>query len=309
MPKPRWPSKEFVKQCYEKLAKDWANLDVKRDINYAGTENPAQSLDLLIPRKRNTDILPVIVFIHGGAWSSGDKAPWLINLADYAASGNYLVASINYRLSDEAIWPNQIHDCQAAIRWIKGNAKTLQIDPYRIGIWGRSAGGHLVSMLGTSWENSAIDGKLGAYSNLSTRVTCVVDSFGPIDFNISYETASDTWKEKYRNGKGAEAKLIGGSLLEKQEAIASANPITYIDQEDPDFLVIHGDADPLVDYRHSEVFHKELVAGGVKSTLITVKGGGHGEGFGNVGQHIQNFFDHHLLGIEQEWQDMTVERK
>ena len=114
------------------------------DIPYAGTDNRRQMLDLMVPTNVANKPLPVIVFIHGRAWRGGHKTGGLGWIFEYVDSGQYAGISIGYRLSGETTWPSQIHDCKAAIRWIRANAKRYGLDPNRIGVWGNSAGGHLV---------------------------------------------------------------------------------------------------------------------------------------------------------------------
>src|SRR5262249_16290821 len=123
-------------------------VKLEADVRYAGKKNKRQQLNLLLPRKPKDDKpLPVIVYVHGGAWLAGDRAGGHGKLAGYVADGEYAGVSVGYRLTGEAIWPAQIHDCKAAIRWVRANAKKYNLDPDRIGVVGDSAGGHLVAML------------------------------------------------------------------------------------------------------------------------------------------------------------------
>lgn len=126
-------------------------IDAILDAPYAGTNNPRQRLDLYLPKVRQGEKpLPIVVFIHGGALRAGDKRGGLTIVAPLVESGYFAGASVGYRLTGEAIWPAQIHDCKAAIRWLKANANKYKLDPDRIGVVGTSAGGHLVAMLGTN---------------------------------------------------------------------------------------------------------------------------------------------------------------
>lgn len=166
-------------------------IRVQRDIPYAHTDNPRQRLDLYLPTAPAGDErLPIVVWIHGGAWRAGDKAGGLRNLAALVASGHYAGAPVGYRLTDEGPWPMQIHDCKAAIRWIRANAGKYNIDPDRIAVWGSSAGGHLVAMLGTSGDVQRLEGKLGSYTDVSSRVQAVVDYYGPSDLAAMSEYPS-----------------------------------------------------------------------------------------------------------------------
>ena len=149
--------------------------DIKelRDIPYAGTKNPRQMLDLIMPVKRvGKKPLPVIAFIHGGGWRNGNKSSGVNRVAGLLQTGRYVGVSIGYRLTGEAIWPAQIHDCKAAIRWLRGNAKKHGMDPGKIAVWGSSAGGHLVSMLGATGGVKELEGKLGKHLDQSSRNSC-----------------------------------------------------------------------------------------------------------------------------------------
>jgi hypothetical protein len=157
------------------------------DVPYAGTDNPRQRLDLFLPETATGEKpIPLVAFIHGGAFRAGDKRCGWPMVARLVTSGAYAGASIGYRLSGEVTWPAQIHDCKAAIRWLRANAKRYNIDPDRIGVIGTSAGGHLVAMLGTSGNVAELEGTLGAHGDTSSRVSCVVDEFGPTDFLALY---------------------------------------------------------------------------------------------------------------------------
>ncbi len=156
-------------------------IRLEKDIPYAGTKNPRQTLDLLLPKTvtGSGKPLPVIVYIHGGAFRSGNKAMGYGPLGALVASGEYAGATINYRLSGEAIWPAQIHDTKAAIRWVRANAAKYGLDPNRIAVMGSSAGGHLAAMVGTSGGVAELEGQLGSHTGTSSGVRCVVDLFGP----------------------------------------------------------------------------------------------------------------------------------
>jgi acetyl esterase/lipase len=263
------------------------------DIAYAGNDNPRQKLDLYLPESRSSDKpLPVVVWIHGGAWRAGSKAGGIGRFARFAQSGHYASVSIGYRLTDEAIWPAQIHDCKAAIRWIRAHAGKYNLDPDRIGVWGASAGGHLVAMLGTSGGVRALEGELGEHADQDSRVTCVVDYYGPSDLlamssrpSIMDHDAPDS----------PESTLVGGPLQETVENAKSASTTTYVSKDDPPFLVVHGDKDPLVPHDQSVRLIKLLREAGVDVTFITIAGGGHGGFDGEeLTRRVDAFFAKHL---------------
>jgi acetyl esterase/lipase len=269
------------------------------NIPYAGTDNPRQMLDLYLPKDPTAmKRLPVVVWIHGGAWLGGDKSSGRGMLIPLVASGDYAGVSIGYRLTNEAVWPAQIYDCKAAIRWIRANAKKYNLDPDHIGIWGSSAGGHLVAMLGTSGGVKQLEGTLGKHLDQDSRVTCVVDYFGPSDLLAMGKYPSQM---KHDAPDSPESKLLGGPLQEMQQAARSASPITYVSKDDPPFLIVHGDQDPLVPYNQSQRLTEALRKAGTDVTLITVQGGGHG-GFQSreLTRRVHRFFDKHLRGREVE---------
>lgn len=268
-------------------------IRAKLDIPYAGTDNPRQRLDLYLPKKpAGEGPLPVVVWIHGGAWRGGDKRSGLRNLADLVASGNYAGVSVGYRLTGEAIWPVQIHDCKAAIRWIRAHARQNNVDPKRIGVWGSSAGGHLVAMLGTSGGVEKLEGKLGAHADRDSRVTCVVDYFGPSDLLTMGKYPS---RMDHDAAGSPESLLVGGPLQQTPEAARCASPTTYVTQDDPPFLIVHGDKDPLVPHNQSVRLAELLEEAGTDVTMITVTGAGHG-GFRSqeLTRRVHRFFDKHL---------------
>ncbi|MFP6765073.1 MAG: alpha/beta hydrolase fold domain-containing protein, partial [Planctomycetaceae bacterium] len=244
------------------------------DIAYCNTEHPRQKLDLYLPKNWKSDrLLPIIVYIHGGGWRSGNKASGARRVLPYVASGKFAGVSIGYRLSSDATWPAQIHDCKAALRWLKGNAQKFHLNPDRIGIAGSSAGGHLVAMLGTTGAVESLEGSLGEHRNQDSRVACVVDEFGP----TSFLTMDDfPGRMEHNSPTSPESLLIGGPIQEHQDKCRRAGPLMYVSQDDPPFLIIHGTQDPLVPFNQSVIFAEKLKAGGVPYILQEMTGGEHG---------------------------------
>jgi acetyl esterase/lipase len=232
------------------------------------------------------------VWIHGGAWLGGSKngTPAMGQLRR-----GYAVASINYRLSQEAIFPAQIHDCKAAIRWLRAHAKEYNLDAKRIGVWGSSAGGHLVALVGTSGDVKELEGDEGNLDQPS-RVQAVCDWFGPTDFCQMAAHALPDSKLDHDAAGSPESKLIGGPIQENKDKVAKANPITYVSKDDPPFLIMHGDKDNLVPHHQGEILAEALRKAGVQVTFETVKGAGHGFGGPEVMKRVEDFFDKHLKG-------------
>jgi len=261
-----------------------AGVEILRDLQYVAGGHERNRLDLYLPEKVEGR-LPLVVWIHGGAWQAGskDNCP-----AVFLTAKGYALASINYRLSQHAVFPAQIEDCKAAIRWLRANAAKYHLDPDHIGAWGSSAGGHLVAMLGTTANVKELEGKSGNLDQ-SSRVQCVVDWFGPTDMTTMGRQANkpDT----------PVARLIGGPLQENQMKARKASPLTYVSKDSAPFLIMHGDQDNTVPLNQSEVLAEALKKAGVEVMLVVVKGNGHGGPGFNCPQNrklIEDFFAKHL---------------
>jgi acetyl esterase/lipase len=280
----------------EELAKRFGEkVDVRLDQPYAGTTNSFQMLDLYLPKQRADEKpLPVVVFIHGGGWSGGSRRGYAAQAAGLAATGKYAAASVGYRLSAEATWPSQIYDCKAAIRWIRGHAKELNLDAERIGATGASAGGHLVTLLGVTDGVKELEGNLGEFTSESSRVTCVVNVCGPTDLTIPIipgATGDDS----------AVSGLIGGGLKDKADVAKAASPLTYITAQAVPIMTIHGTKDMRVNFTNAEKLDAALKKAGTVSLLIPVTDAGHGVPFGaELNARVQQYWDLHLRGVKSE---------
>ena len=216
----------------------------------------------------------------------------------FVQSGEYAGASIGYRLTDEAQWPAQIHDCKAAIRWIKAHAKEYNLDATKIGVWGTSAGGHLVSFLGTSGDVKELEGTLGKHQDQNSAVTCVMNFFGPENFLSMIRQPSTM--DRTQGKDYPEALLLGGPVPEKEEAAREASPVTHVSKGDAAFFTAHGTKDPLVPYAQAQEIHAALQKAGVPSLLQEMTNGGHGFKSPILDERVKQFFDLHLHGIAAE---------
>jgi acetyl esterase/lipase len=276
-----------------------ADIEAFLDLPYADTDNPRQKLDLFLPKNRKSEqALPVIAFIHGGGWKGGDKASGLGNIARYVQSGDYAGISIGYRLTDQAQWPAQIHDCKAAIRWIKANAKERGLDASKIAVWGTSAGGHLVSFLGTSGDVPELEGKIGKHLDQNSQVTCVVNYFGPENFLSMVRQPSTMDRTKGKDYP--EALLLGGPVQEKEAAAKEASPVTHVSKGDAPFFTAHGNKDPLVPFAQGQEIHAALQKAGVPSLFQEMTNGGHGFKSPILDERVKQFLDLHLRSISAE---------
>lgn len=269
-------------------------VKAQRDLAYVERGHDRQKLDLYVPEK-GTGPFPLIVWIHGGGWAAGDKGG-CPPLRDGFTGRGYAVASLNYRLSGDAVFPAQIEDCKAAIRWLRAHAKEYRLDPAHFGVWGSSAGGHLVALLGAAGGMREFD--VGANLEQSSRVQAVCDYYGPTDLLQMDAHAPAGARMKHDSATSPESRLVGGAIQENREKAARLSPLAYLTKEAPPYLIVHGDQDGTVPHHQSELLFEALGKLGVPVRFITVEGGGHGQGFpgGELNQVVSEFFDRHLMG-------------
>ena len=276
--------------CYS-LIPAQAQSRTFKDVEYARAGSKRLLLDIYLPDGAGP--FPVIIWIHGGSWLSGDKDG---GPAIRQASRGYAVASINYRLSYEAKFPAQLEDCKAAVRWLRANAATYNLDPTRIAAWGSSAGGHLAALLGTTADVADLEGDLGN-ATFSSRVQTVIDWYGPTDLLKMNQQALPCNVIDHDSVLSPESLLIGCAIQTCKEKTERANPIRYITADDPPFLIMHGTADCLVSPLQSQIFYDALQTIGLDSTLIFLQGAGHGgDAFdkSDTLKIVDDFLDLHL---------------
>ena len=242
-------------------------LDVQSDVVYGEAGGRTLKLDFAKPSLCRGQNVPLIVYIHGGGWRTGDKAEAFgQSVIKMAFQLGFAVASINYRLSPEFRFPAQIHDCKQAVKFLRANASALGIDSNRIAAAGGSAGGHLASLLGTADEKDGLEGT--GWSGISSRVIAVAEYFGPTDL-------SDTGSQFSSEGLSMVTDLLGCDPFVCPEAARLASPITYVSPGDPPILIVHGEKDVLVPYRQAELFAEKLRLAGNAGALIKVKNANH----------------------------------
>jgi acetyl esterase/lipase len=267
-------------------------VTVKDDIAYVPNGGHSQSLDLYLPAQAGP--IPLVVFVHAGGWHTLDKRD-AAKHALFLLNHGYAVASINYRLSPEAVFPAQIEDCRSALRFLRAQAATFGIEPNHIGIWGASAGGHLVALLGTSAaaDFNTMPAKAAEIGKVdpSIQVQCVIDWYGPAD--LTHLVGPNALKKD-----NSAAKMLGATTVEDLMARAQwASPVTYVRSDNPPFLIEHGDADPTVPIDQSRELAAALQKVGVEATLKEMPGSGHGgPAFSKPDNQkvVLDFLDRHL---------------
>ena len=237
------------------------------NINYNNDTLQKHLLDIYLPADAK-EKLPLVIFIHGGGWLVNDKYADIgymkKTVAEIVSSG-FALASIDYRFSTQASFPAQIQDCNRAVSFLYDNADKYGFDKNRFALMGFSAGGHLASLLGLS-KNNNIEKFFMPGTNKSFSIKAVVDFYGPAEL-ILFPGAD--------NEKSPEGILIGAAPLARPDLAKAASPITYVDKNDPPFLIIHGEKDDLVSPKQSRLLSAWLTVAGVHNELIIVKDAPH----------------------------------
>jgi acetyl esterase/lipase len=229
-------------------------------------------LDIYLPpnAKGNSTLggIPLVIFIHGGGWVGNDKYAdmgYMPNTINAMLDNGIAVASIDYRFAQNAVFPAILQDCNKAVSFLYDNAAKYKLDKNRIALMGFSAGGHLASLMGTSQNNQVKNFHFpNAYRPFKYKA--IVDFYGPMDLTL-FPGSEDP--------KSPESILIGATPVSRPDLAEAASPLTYIDKNDPPFLIFHGEKDNIVSNRHSKLFNAWLNHFGVKSELTIVKDAPH----------------------------------
>jgi acetyl esterase/lipase len=239
------------------------------NIPYANDTLKKHLLDIYLPPTGKSRY-PVVVWIHGGAWLSNDKYAdmgYMKNTLQGFIDNGYAVASIDYRWSTTAVFPAQIQDCNQAAEFLYQNAAKYKLDKDRFALIGFSAGGHLANLLGLSNNNTVkdfyADGKKPHF-----KIRLVLDFYGPSDFlTIKGNDSKDP--------RSPLTLLLGGMVTDNPGKAKKASPVTYLDKNDPPFVIVQGEKDESVNPEQSISFSAELKQAGVKNDLIVVPNAPH----------------------------------
>jgi acetyl esterase/lipase len=272
-------SSRFAEKTAIQYSRNWL------DVDYVGDGHIGHRLDIHLPLMEQEEYT-VVICIYGSAFFSNNAkgAAFKDGIGQVLLESGFAVVTINHRASTDAIFPAQIQDVKAAIRYVRANAPSYSLDPSFIGITGWSSGGHLSSLAGTTNHvrtheingiSVDIEGSLGNNTKTSSHVDAVVDWFGPTDFLIMDSCGSSMSHDVERS---PESSLIGGAIQTLKDKCRLADPATYASKDSPPFLIFHGDEDPLVPHCQSEHLHEKLLQAGAKSELHIIKGGKHGPG-------------------------------
>lgn len=257
-------------------------IRTEHDVDFLGGGRKEKA-DLYLPANPQPgQKFPAVVIIHGGGWSGGEKrAAREINIGTTLALNGYVGMSIDYVLANSEhpgpTWPQNLHDCKTAVRWLRANAERLQVDPTHIGVIGGSAGGHLAAMVGLC------GGELDPPGEGDTRVQCAVDLYGPV-----------LWFEQ------RDLAMFRKTRAEAPELYKQADPRSHIDPNDPPLLILHGTADKTVAVADSEALAAAMKAAGAAHQLEIIPNAPHTFHLQPKERDLRplvlGFFDRHLKG-------------
>jgi acetyl esterase/lipase len=223
-----------------------------------------------------------IVYLHGGGWAVGTRrrmgralASWSPSALERLAHAGFVVATVDYRLSGEAQFPAQLHDVKAAIRWVRGNATHLGVDPTRIVAWGESAGGHLAMLAGLTGDRAELAGDVGEFGGESSAVCGVIDWYGPMNLLSLSAQHAPGGDKRPDDADSWESTMVGAPLQTVPDRAAAASPITYVHAVAPPIQIHHGSVDTYVPFAQSVEFVEALRHAGGDVELITVDGSDH----------------------------------
>ncbi len=274
------------------FAQDIRNCNIIPDLTYKIIDGTEIKLDLYSPITKTTNKLPLVVFIHGGGWDSGDKS--LVQKANRGKllqeflDNNYIVASIDYRLTSKTThFPAPAEDCKDAIKWLRMNAESYNIDTNNIGLWGTSAGGHLALLVAYTSDKTFVgDNNLDKYS---ANVSYVIDHYGPVDLiKLFKPEASNAYlkmlnvldNERYEKRQTKLASFCGLDTSKEQQKISNIcglySPINYVSQTSVPTIILQGSGDNIVELYQAKLLRDNLEKNNTSSKLVIFKGGDHG---------------------------------
>ena len=234
--------------------------------NWFGHTTQDLKLDIIYPHENLDKTWPCIVHICGGAWIQMDWHAHVPNYVEMVRAG-FVVASVQYRLSNDVSFPGPLEDVKAAIRYLRKNAARYNIDPEKFGVTGESAGGHLAGMVAVTGNLRDFD--KGENLEFSSAVQAACPWYMVSDLSAFPEIENP--------GLSPEARLIGDIPRNNPGLRDAASPITYVTSDCPPCLLLHGTADPIVPHDQSVRFHDALEKAGVPVTLYSVEGAKHAD--------------------------------
>ena len=264
---------------------DEPKITTANDLVYSRPGPTELRLDIAYPAE-GSGPFPAVVVLYGGAWRTGNKWGNRPTLAQFARRG-YVAIAPQYRHCPKHIFPAQVHDVKAAVRWLRTNAAEYRVDSEHIGAMGFSAGGHLSLMLGTTDPVDGLEGDIPPGSP-SSKVQAVVNYFGPSD--LTQPDVPDISEALVRD-------FLGARHVDRPDLAAKASPVTFLTKNDAPILTFHGTKDPLVPHNQSVKLAEAMSRAGVAGRTELLIGAGHGWVGPEMKRTMSNtydFFDEHL---------------
>lgn len=259
-------------------------IEVRSDLTYATADGAPLQLDLYLPARAD-GACPVVLYLHGGGFMVGARTDYARERLEPIARSGLAIASAQYRFSDVATYPAQIHDAKAAVRWLRANASEHGLSARRVGAWGASAGGYLALMLGLTAGSPEHEGALGEHLDADSSVDAVAAWFAPADLSTvePHRPPADREPPPFISGPLPEpsmaARMLGLDSIAADPRLArAASPLAHAagaPAGGPPFLLMHGDRDWLTSERQSADMHEALLAAGADSTLLLIAGANH----------------------------------
>lgn len=283
--------------------------NVKLDLHYAN-ESENQILDIFYP-DAGEGPYPLVIVLHGGAFAAGHKRTHYIKSMCQPVTQGYAVATVEYRLMQEAQWPAQLIDGKAAIRYLRANAKELNLDPERFAVWGNSAGGTVTQLLAVTGDEEGMD-DLSVGVEASSKVNLAIAWYSISELCSAEQFGSDIYEVRLKTGAGKGmmpedgksndsmfTTLLGYNPIFYPERTAKVSPIAHVKEDCPPMLMQHGTNDLVIDY-HQSVYMKEKVSavcGPDRIELDLFEGEPHGSQVIKANENINrciDFLDKHF---------------
>lgn len=270
------------------------------DIAYGNS--PARMLDLYLPGEGEGPF-PTIIFFHGGAFWGGSRKDFQCIYALKGILRGYAVASVDYSLCDDALFPVGVQDCMAAVRYLRKHAAEYNLDPERFAVMGDSAGAYMAAMVAAAADNTVLIERSRENGDTPGNVQAMVGLFG-----VYYLTLQSYFTEEKRfSPDPLQPKLdnfadlfLGINCREHTNMAAMADPASYVTEKFPPALIQGGTEDEIVPYQGSVDFAGRVnaVCGAGRAILQSLEGAKHGDDAYNSDENIDRIFaflDEHLM--------------
>lgn len=223
-------------------------------------------MDIIYPEDK-TKKYPCVVWICGGAWIRMDRSAHAAYLSELARSG-FVVASVEYRTTNEGCFPIQLEDVKAGIRYLRALSDRYNIDTERFGVMGESAGGYLAAMAALA-DDPVFD--VGAFTEFSSKVQAACPWYPPAD------VTAFQYPSPVEAAVSMESLLLGKNVMLHQEEALKICPVSFVTKDAPPFLIIHGDNDHTVPFEQGEILHDKLEEAGADVKLLVLEGADHAD--------------------------------